>query len=61
MTTPLNGAPEPGLAQDERELLHQVMVALRSLRYGSVILIVHDGHVVEIQKTEKIRMSTSQT
>jgi hypothetical protein len=36
-------------------LLRQVIAALRELRYGSVTLTVHDGRVVEIQKTEKIR------
>ena len=44
-----------GLSPAELKLLHELIVALRSLRYGSVNLTVHDGHLVEIQKTEKIR------
>ena len=44
-----------GLLPAEVKLLHELIVALRSLRYGSVSLTVHDGHLVEIQKTEKIR------
>jgi hypothetical protein len=43
------------LSVAERDVLAQLIVALRSLRYGSVVLTVHDGRVVEIQKTERIR------
>ncbi len=28
---------------------------VKSLSYGEVTLTVHDGHVVQVQKTEKIR------
>ncbi len=44
-----------GLSPAELKLLRELIVALRGLRYGSVNLTVHDGHLVEIQKTEKIR------
>jgi len=39
----------------ERELLQMVLAALDGLRYGSVLLTVHDGRLVEIQRTEKLR------
>ena len=52
------GMPEAALSDGERDLLHQLIVALRGLQYGSVILSVHDGQLVEIQKIEKIRMRT---
>ncbi len=39
----------------ERELLADVVRALRGLRYGTVTLTVHEGRLVEIQKTERIR------
>jgi len=48
---------EKGISDDERGLLREVIRALRSLRYGSVNLTVHDGRLVEIQKIEKIRMN----
>ena len=48
---------EKGISADERGLLREVIRALRSLRYGSVNLTVHDGRLVEIQKIEKIRMN----
>jgi hypothetical protein len=50
---------EKKLSLPERELLHEVLLALRVIRYGSVILTVHDGHVVEIQKIERIRKGTA--
>jgi hypothetical protein len=47
------------MSPSERELLDNVVRALRGLRYGSVLLTVHEGKVVEIQKTECIRGSTA--
>ena len=45
------------LSQSEVELLKELVRSLRTLRYGSVNLTVHDGRLVEIQKIEKIRMN----
>lgn len=45
-----------GLSATEHEALVQVLRALRSLRFGSLILNVHDGVLMEIHKTEKIRI-----
>jgi hypothetical protein len=50
---------ERGLSLDERDLLHEIFRALRVIRYGSVLLAVHDGHVVEIQKTERVRKGSA--
>jgi len=49
------------LPQQERDLLQMVVAALHGLRYGSVLLTVHDGHVVEIQRTEKLRINGTKT
>jgi hypothetical protein len=46
------------LSLTERELLQEVLRALRVIRYGSVVLTVHDGNVVEIQKIERIRKAS---
>lgn len=43
----------------EQELLKDVFRALRGLRYGSVVLTVHEGKLVEIQKTERIRAAAT--
>ena len=46
---------EDALSEDELALLRELIDALRTIRYGSLLLTVHDGQIVEIQKTEKIR------
>jgi hypothetical protein len=47
------------LSSSERELLREVALALRGIRYGSVVLTVHDGRIVELNKTERIRKTTA--
>jgi|HubBroStandDraft_6_1064221.scaffolds.fasta_scaffold00728_6 hypothetical protein len=44
-----------GLSDEERELVYEVVRAVRSIRFGSVGLTIHEGKLVEIQKIEKIR------
>jgi len=46
------------LSNAERELLKEVALALRSIRYGSVTLMVHDGRIVELNKTERVRKNS---
>lgn len=41
------------------ELLQRLSEALRGLRYGAVEITVHDGRVVQIERTEKLRLSPS--
>jgi len=48
---------EKEISPEEQGLLREVIRALRSLRYGSVNLTVHDGRLVEIQKIEKLRIN----
>jgi hypothetical protein len=38
------------------EPLRYVEEALRGLRYGTVTITVHDGAVVQVERTEKQRM-----
>jgi hypothetical protein len=33
----------------------EVSAAIRSLRFGSVVVVVHEGKVTQIEKREKIR------
>jgi hypothetical protein len=51
----MDAAAATSLSKEERDLLHELVCALRSIRYGSIALTVHDGRLVEIHKTEKIR------
>ena len=39
-----------------RELEVRVREALRSIRYGTVTLTLQDGHVIQIDRHEKIRL-----
>lgn len=57
MEIPAKNVQETSLSAKELEVLRALVRTLRSLRYGSVILTVHEGRLVEIQKTEKIRMN----
>jgi hypothetical protein len=41
--------------EQERPLLHELMRGLRTIPYGSISLTVHNGRLVEIHQTEKIR------
>ena len=50
-----HGSSEAQLSPAEVELLNELVSSLRTIRYGSVSLTVHDGRVVEIQRVEKIR------
>ena len=42
-----------------RELERQVREALRTIRFGTVTLVIQDGHIVQIDKSEKIRLKRS--
>ena len=39
--------------QDPIELIRR---ALAGLRYGEIVIAVHDGEIVQISRTEKIRL-----
>lgn len=47
----------PADDQPEEPSWRSVRDALRDLRYGSVTVIVQDGIIVQIDRTEKIRLS----
>ena len=37
------------------QISQRILRALRGIRYGSIEIIVHDGRVVQIERTEKLR------
>jgi hypothetical protein len=45
-----------GLSDDERAVLAKVGVILRRLSFGTVVLVVQDGKVVQIEMAEKFRL-----
>jgi hypothetical protein len=49
----------PALIESEKELLGELVQALRTIRYGSIVLTVHEGKLVEINKSIRIRRDRS--
>lgn len=43
------------LSVDERRVIGEVVNALRSLRFGSIEITVHEGKVTQIERKEKVR------
>ena len=44
---------------NERELLKEVALSIKRIQYGSVVLTIHDGRLVEVSKTERIRRNSN--
>lgn len=49
------GELEKALTSNESEILRELAEGIRRIRYGSIVLVVHDGHLVEVTKTVRIR------
>jgi hypothetical protein len=54
-------SPETGHSGDasglqSERLTDKILRALSGIRYGSVEIIVHEGRVVQIERTEKLRL-----
>ena len=50
-----NSIPLPPL------LLRELVEALRSIRYGAIELVIHDGRVVQLERREKVRFEHTVT
>ena len=48
---PVNEATDPSAAE------RQVLEAIRGIRYGTVEITIHDGQVVQIERSEKLRLT----
>ena len=51
-----DGASPPPAFDRTRDALERIHVALRGLRYGTVTAVVQDGGVVQVERTEKVRL-----
>lgn len=47
---------KPAADNWDDELERQLREALRAIRFGTVTLVVQDGHVIQIDRNEKIRL-----
>ena len=56
---PKTPAAEPSSTADDA--LDQIRDSLRGLRFGSVNIIVQDGVIIQIDRTEKRRLRNSRT
>ena len=45
-----------GLSDDERMVLAKVAEVLRKIQFGTVVLVVQDGKVVQVEMAEKFRL-----
>jgi len=41
------------------ELMERIEKAIRGIRFGQVQIIVHEGEIVQIERTEKVRLERS--
>jgi len=46
-------------SQNIDDVVVQVLKAIQALRFGSVEITVHDGRVTQIEKREKLRISSN--
>ena len=53
MVAEQRGTPQDGW---NTELEGKIRTALRSIRYGTVTLVIQDGQIIQIDKNEKIRL-----
>jgi hypothetical protein len=48
---------EEALTTNESQILRELAEGIRAIRYGSIVLVVHDGRLVEVTKTVRLRTS----
>lgn len=55
--------PHPQVMQEEEQLTieQRILQAIKTVRYGSVEIVIHDAKVVQIERKEKIRLDDGNT
>jgi hypothetical protein len=54
--SPGDALDQLGLSEDERMVLSKVAEVLRKIQFGTVVLVVQDGKVVQVEMAEKFRL-----
>lgn len=49
------------MTSEAQNWIEVIKEKLGGLRYGQILLTVHDGRIVQIEKTEKTRLESSST
>jgi hypothetical protein len=52
----MSNVPKEPVAADPAKWLELVAQQVKSLRYGVVEIVVHDSRVIQIEKTERLRL-----
>lgn len=52
---------EPARSEESAALFDRIFQALAGLRYGEIRLVLHDGVVVQVERTEKLRLPRGAT
>jgi hypothetical protein len=55
----LIAVPKAGLESGPEEALAAIRDYLQKIRFGSIALTIHDGRIVQLDVTEKRRLTTS--
>jgi hypothetical protein len=55
-TTVATEYAEKAAGRLREEDLEQIIAYINDIRYGSVTVVIQDGHVLQIEKNEKIRL-----
>ncbi len=48
-------APDGPASELPPALARELAIALRSIRYGTIELVIHEGRVVQLERREKVR------
>jgi hypothetical protein len=51
----LEDGPSPAVIEPEPSWRRAVLRAVRSVQFGSVEIVIHDGRVVQVETREKVR------
>jgi hypothetical protein len=54
--SPATGHPGDASELQSERLTDKILRTLSGIRYGSVEIIVHEGRVVQIERTERLRL-----
>jgi hypothetical protein len=46
--------------ESEKDLIREITPAIRTIRYGSIVLTIHNGQLVEVSKNIRIRRNRSE-
>jgi hypothetical protein len=54
-----DGYDTAALSLEEQRALHEIAVAIKTIGYGSIVLTIHDGRLVEFTKTVRSRIQSN--